>query len=68
MDAVRKGIKQFQLKYSYPTSLSPNAPSLEKYYTVISVHKGSEAEQEVKKQLQELGWNSKVIIVNEENG
>jgi len=32
------------------------------------VHKGSEAEQEVKKQLQELGWNSKVIVVNEDNG
>jgi len=44
MDAVRKGVKSFQLKYSYPTSLSPNAPPLDKYYTVISVQKGTEAE------------------------
>jgi hypothetical protein len=44
LDAVRRGIKQFQLKYSYPTSLSPNAPPADKFVTVISVHKGSDAE------------------------
>jgi len=48
MDTARKGIKEFILKYSSPTSLSPKAPPVDNYYTVISVHKGSESEQYVK--------------------
>jgi hypothetical protein len=44
LDSVRKGIREFLLKYSAPTSLSPKAPALDQYTTVISVQAGSEAE------------------------
>lgn len=37
LDSVRKGIREFLLKYSAPTSLSPKAPGLETYTTIISV-------------------------------
>ena len=43
-DTVRKGIKEFMLKYSSPTSLSPKAPPMDHYTTILSLHKGSEAE------------------------
>jgi hypothetical protein len=45
MENVRKGVKEFLLKYSIPTSLSLKAPALDKYTTVISIHKGSNAEE-----------------------
>jgi hypothetical protein len=48
LENVRKGIKEFILKYSSPTSLSPKAPPVDNYVTVISLHRGSEAEQYVK--------------------
>lgn len=48
MENVRKGVKEFILKYSSPTSLSPKAPPVENYVTVISLHRGSEAEKYVK--------------------
>jgi hypothetical protein len=48
LDSVRRGIREFLLKYSAPTSLSPKAPALEVYTTVISVQRGSEAEQYVR--------------------
>jgi hypothetical protein len=37
MDSVRRGIREFLLKYSSPTSLSPKAPGLDNYTTIISV-------------------------------
>lgn len=37
VENVRKGIKEFILKYSSPTSLSPKAPPVENYVTVISL-------------------------------
>ncbi len=37
MENVRKGVKEFLLKYSSPTSLSPKAPSLDNYTTIISL-------------------------------
>ena len=37
LDSVRRGIREFLLKYSSPTSLSPKAPTLDHYTTVISV-------------------------------
>lgn len=37
LDSVRRGIREFLLKYSSPTSLSPKAPALDHYTTVISV-------------------------------
>ena len=53
IDSVRKGVKEFLLKYSSPTSLSPKAPPLESYTTIISLHRGSEAETYVKNFLNE---------------
>ena len=40
-EAARKGIREFLLKYSAPTSLSPKARPLENFATVISTHAGS---------------------------
>lgn len=48
MENIRKGVKEFLLKYSSPTSLSPKAPPLDNYTTIISVHKGSEGEKYVR--------------------
>ena len=66
MDAARKGVKEFLLKYSAPTSLSPKAPGLDKYCTVISVHKGSPGEKYVKDFLADKEWHGRVIIVDNE--
>ena len=44
LENVRKGVQEFLLKYSSPTSLSPKAPPLDHYTTIISLHRGSEAE------------------------
>ena len=44
MNTLRKGVKEFLLKYSYPTSLSPKALPLDNFVTVISVHAGSDGE------------------------
>ena len=43
IESARRGVKEFLTKYSWPTSLSPTAPPLEEYVTVISLHKGSPA-------------------------
>ena len=68
LDSVRRGIREFLLKYSSPTSLSPKAPELEKYTTVISVQSGSEAEQYIRSFVQEKEWFGRVIIItNEDN-
>jgi hypothetical protein len=64
MENVRKGVKEFLLKYSAPTSLSPRAPSLDKYVTVISVHKGSPGEKYVRDALKEREWHGRVIVVD----
>lgn len=67
MDSVRKGIKEFLLKYSAPTSLSPKAPALDQYTTIISVQHGSEAESFIRSQLQEKEWFGRVIVVTDED-
>lgn len=66
MENVRKGVKEFILKYSSPTSLSPKAPPVDNYVTVISVHKGTESEQYVRDFLKEKEWYGRVIIVTNE--
>jgi hypothetical protein len=66
MENVRKGVKEFLLKYSSPTSLSPKAPSLDKYVTIISVHKGSPGEAYVRDFLQEKEWHGRLIFVDNE--
>ena len=60
---LRKGVKEFLLKYSAPTSLSPKALPLDQFVTIISVHEGSEAEAYVKEQLKEREWTGKVVVV-----
>jgi hypothetical protein len=48
---TRRGIKEFLLKFSAPTSLSPKAHPLENFVTVISLHSGSEGEKYVREYL-----------------
>lgn len=67
LDSVRKGVREFLLKYSAPTSLSPKAPALDQYTTIISVQHGSEAETFIRSQLQEKEWLGHVILVNNEH-
>jgi hypothetical protein len=66
MEALRKGVKEFLLKYSYPTSLSPKAlPLDENFVTVISLHEGSEGEAWVRKYLEETEWFGRLIVVTD---
>jgi len=62
---VRKGVKEFLLKYSAPTSLSPKALPLDKFVTVISLQSGSEGERYVREYLKENQWHGKVIFVSD---
>lgn len=67
MENVRKGVKEFFLKYSAPTSLSPKAPLLNNFTTIISVHKGSESEKWIRDFVEEKGWTGRVIFVTSED-
>lgn len=69
MENLRKGVKEFLLKYSAPTSLSPKALPLEdNFVTIISTHKGSDGEQWVKDYLSANPWHGKLIhVTNEDN-
>lgn len=67
LDSCRLGIREFLLKYSSPTSLSPKAPSLEHYTTVLSVHRGSESEKHIQKYLEENEWKGRLIVVYNDN-
>ena len=51
------------LKYSSPTSLSPYAAPVEKFHTIISLHKGSEADIYVQDLLRETGWHGSYEII-----
>jgi lipid A disaccharide synthetase len=64
---VVKGVKEFILKYSCPTSLSPKAPPVDHFTTVISIHKGSESEKYIRDFLKENEWKGRLIIVDNEN-
>ena len=52
-EPVRRGVKEFLLKYSAPTSLSAKARPLDNFVTVISLHSGSEGEKYVREYLRE---------------
>lgn len=68
MDSVRRGIREFLFKYSSPSSLSPKAPSMDHYTTVISVQRGSDAESYIREFLLEKEWLGRVIVItNEDN-
>mmetsp|Transcript_28582 Transcript_28582/g.35380 ORF Transcript_28582/g.35380 Transcript_28582/m.35380 type:complete len:234 (+) Transcript_28582:361-1062(+) len=62
-ESTRKGIREFLLKYSAPTSLSAKARPLDNFVTVISTHEGSAGEQFMKNYVKEHGWTGKVIWV-----
>ncbi len=65
-ESTRKGIREFLLKYSAPTSLSPKARPIDNFVTVISTHSGSAGEQYIKDYVRENGWTGKVMWVNNE--
>ena len=65
---VRKGIKEYLLKYSAPTSMSAKARPLDNFVTVISTHTGSEGERYIREHVRENNWHGKVVFVsNDEN-
>jgi hypothetical protein len=51
METVRRGVKEFLLKYSAPTSMSAKARPLSNFTTVISLQKGSEGEKAAREYL-----------------
>lgn len=68
MENLRKGVKEFLLKYSAPTSLSPKALPLDgNFATILSLHAGSESEAWVKEYLSKNEWTGSLILVNNEN-
>ena len=66
METLRKGIKEFLLKYSAPTSLSPKALPLDNFVTVMSLHSGSEGEAYVRQYLSEHEWTGRLLLVSEQ--
>ena len=65
---IRKGVKEFLLKYSAPTSMSPKARPVDSFVTVISTHAGSPGEKYMKEFVAKSEWLGKVIFVdNTEN-
>ena len=69
METFRKGVKEFLLKYSAPTSLSPKALPLEgNFVTVISTHAGTDGEAYVNEFLGEREWTGRLIrVTNQDN-
>lgn len=67
VENVRRGVKEFLLKYSAPTSLSAKARPLDNFVTVISTHSGSEGERYTREWLKQNEWYGKVIFVNNED-
>lgn len=63
---IRKGVKEFLLKYSAPTSLSPKARPMDNFVTVISTHSGSEGEKYMKQHVKDNEWAGKVVWVSEQ--
>lgn len=64
---VRKGIKEFLLKYSAPTSMSAKARPLDNFVTVISTHTGSEGERYIQEHVRENDWVGKVVFVSNDD-
>ena len=68
MENLRKGVKEFLLKYTAPTSLSPKALPMDgNFLTIISVHEGSAGEAAVKQYLQEHEWTGRVLLVSDKD-
>ena len=49
---IRKGIKEFLLKYSAPTSMSAKARPVDNFVTVISTHSWSDGEKYIKQHVE----------------
>ena len=65
---LRKGTKEFLLKYSAPTSLSPKALPLDgNFITVISTQAGSEGEAYVNEFLGEREWTGRLVRVSDKD-
>lgn len=64
---IRKGIKEFFLKYSAPTSLSPKAKTLDNFAVVVSTHAGSDGERYIKDHIRENDWMGKIVFVSNED-
>lgn len=68
MENLRKGVKEFLLKYSSPTSLSPNALPLDgNFVTILSLHAGSPGEAWVREYLSNTEWTGRLIVVTNDN-
>jgi len=68
MENLRKGVKEFLLKYSAPSSLSPKALPLEgNFVTILSTHAGSEGEAFVNEYLGANEWHGRLVRVTDES-
>ena len=67
IENMRKAVKEFTLKYSAPTSLSPKALPIDNFATVISIHEGSAGGEYIKKYLSEVEWTGRLVVVSNEN-
>ena len=66
-EPTRKGIEEFLLKYSSPTSLSPIAKPMEKFHTIISVDSGSEAESTIYELMKQREWKGTFQVVSNDS-
>ena len=66
-EPARKGVEEFHLKYSSPTSLSPIAKPASKFHTIISVDSGSEAEATLNELLSKRQWKGAYTLVSNKN-
>lgn len=67
LEDFRKGYNEFISKYSYPSSLSSNAPPKENFKLVVSVHKNSEAENTIRDFMLNSSFETEVIFVSDED-
>ena len=69
LEQLHKGVKEFLLKYSAPTSLSPKALPLDDHFaTVISVHEGSPGARLVEEFMRQNEWTGKLVkVTNKDN-
>lgn len=66
-EPARRGVEEFLLKYSSPTSLSPIAKPMNKFHTIISLEEGSEAEGAFYELAKERQWKGNFTIVSNKN-
>jgi len=66
-ESVRRGMKEFLLKYSAPTSLSPIAKPLDKFHTIISLQSGSAGEDKFNELIKDAEWFGEYTVVSDSN-